>query len=242
MTRLVWNDILENHYEAGVSNGVFYPKDGSTPEAWNGIVSVTDAPKKKQSTTYVDGLKRRESVAYGAFSATIKGYIFPDAFYEDELSRTKRRYFDFSYRTQTDESDKIHLVYNALASSNDYGYVQRDSDPFEWSISTTPIDIPSYGKSSHLVVDLNQAHPDAVAALEDVLYGTASTDPRMPGPIEVLELFEGWATLVLVLNGDGTATISDSGEAISESDGTTFRVTWPSVVYVDTYVYRISSF
>ena len=56
MTKLVWDQIGDRVYEAGVSNGVFYDENG-VGTAWNGLVEVIENALIELEESYFDGVK-----------------------------------------------------------------------------------------------------------------------------------------------------------------------------------------
>lgn len=77
--------------------------------------------------------------------------------------------------------------------------------------------------------------------LHSALYGTVSTDPYLPEPSEVIDIFLTYPVLIVTDNGDGTATITGPDEAVYMLDSITARIHWPSVRPVTMDKYNISS-
>src|SRR5690606_7361200 len=84
----------------------------------------------------------------------------------------------------------------------------------EWELSTTPVPIPGYSSTSHLMINSLTTHPDVLATIEDELYGTEGTIPRLPSVTEILSLFDSHAIFTVVDNGDHSYTISGPDDAI----------------------------
>ncbi|MCF0140623.1 MAG: hypothetical protein HUJ78_01155 [Mogibacterium sp.] len=108
---------------------------------------------------------------------------------------------------------KIHLVYGCTASPSERGYKTVNDSPeaieMSWTFTTTPVSIPNtvpgtFKPTSVLTIDTTneEIDSDKVKALEDILYGTdantvdedgytvnAATEPRLPLPEEVYNLF-----------------------------------------------------
>ena len=207
MTRLSWGDLSTRHYEAGVDRGVLYPAIGAGV-AWNGLVSVKDAPSDTNASSYyIDGVKYYNHQGPGSFAAILEAYTYPDEFMPYDgilnslLTQQPRRSFGLSYRTKigndvdgTDHAYKIHLVYNASASpskrTNSTLSKAIEAMLFSWSITTVPISIPGHRPSAHLIIDTTSANSQAVAALEDVLYGSDILTPSLPWLAPLIALFE----------------------------------------------------
>jgi len=258
MTRISWGSPGSKTFEAGLDRGVFYPQEGPGVP-WNGLLSVTeDSSGSSIPTQHIDGVPFRSQKIKDGFVATLKAHTSPQEFDEYEgtpgiLTRQKRQMFGLSYRTRigndisgVDHAYKIHLVYNALATPSTVDYNSTSPDgtdvtPFSWVINTTPIDIPGAKPAAHLIIDTSIAHPEAVAAVEDVLYGATGSEARLPEPTELMNLFEQHAILVIIDHGDGTWTAIGPDSAIRMKNATTFEITWPSAEYIVEGLYRISS-
>ena len=238
MTKLNWND---RPYTLGVDRGVLYPKIGAG-EAWNGLVSVEETPTgSDHKPVYVDGrlVNQRRTREY--FSGSIGAFTYPRSFQEDVLTQRRPKSFGMSYRSGTGKNTKIHLVYNVLVLPSSFNYEFDETQPFRWGFTTLPIPISGSLIGAHLVIDVGEAYPETVSDLEDVLYGTDETLPRLPLPTEVLQIFEDNSILVVVDNGDGTFTVTGPDSAITMLDATTFQIDWTSVVLIDADTYEISS-
>lgn len=234
MARLVWD---ERDYDTGLDRGVFYPPRG-IGEAWNGLTSVQESPSDTdERTVYIDGIKAKRTQRVGEFSGSIEAFTYPHSFFEDVLSQRRQKGFGLTYRVK----DKIHLVYNVLAGPSSFNYQQSDSEPFSWSFTTMPIPVPGARMSAHLIVDATKAYSWTVTSLEDVLYGTESTTPRLPLPEEVLNIFDINSILKVTDNGDGSFTVEGPDDVIQMLDPTTFQITWPSAVYIDGESYTLTS-
>lgn len=222
MTRLLWDQVGEREYETGVDHGVLYLSDVAgaydTGVAWNGLTTVTESPSGAEATPqYADNIKYLNLVSAEQFGGTIEAFTYPDEFSRCDgteeptpgvrIGQQSRRTFGLSYRTlvgndvdATDYGYKLHLVYGALAAPSEKAYGTVNDTPealtFSWEISTTPVQVPGFKPTATLVVDSNDVDAGALAELEDILYGTAGADPRLPLPSEVIALFSGTTTEV----------------------------------------------
>lgn len=258
MVRLNWNESGTRFYDAGVDRGVLYLQNGSAVP-WDGLISVKEAPSDSDVTTgYFDGRAYNTRRTPGSFAATIEAYTYPDEFEQfgslrigDSLRR--RNLFSFSYRTKMandisglDKGYKLHLVYNALAVSSQRSNTtltnSAEIETFSWDISTTPASISGGKRSAHLVVDTTLAHSWAVEALESLLYGSETQSSVLPQPNEVLELVESKSIVRITDNGDGTWTAEGPDELVKMLDPTTFQIDIPTAVFIDTDIYRLSSY
>lgn len=251
MTALEWGS---RRFETELDRGVLYLSDNSGI-VWNGLRAVTElADEVVDSDLYFDGHRFGWSQKAEDFSATLEVFSYPEEFSEyigdREIAQgniatgDNRKPFGMSYRSMQVVGYKIHLVYNATASSNDIAWASQSNQPeltsFIWQLATKPVVILGSRPTSHFVIDTEFAPPDAVALLEDILYGTVSTAPRLPTPQEVLDLFLAHAILVITDNGDGTWTATGPDEAF-EFDGYKFQIKWPSALYQSPILYKIST-
>jgi len=238
MTRIVWDSSLGVH--AGVNRGVMYPKTGPGV-GWNGLTSVTEDANGTEAVRYLDGVKTRNRRTRGEFSGSIGAYTYPDELYDNVLVQQRAQTFGLSYRTAAGENYRLHLVYNVVLVPTARTHQQREPGTLTWNFTTLPIDIPLAGRSAHLYVDSRYANPSFMAELEDVLYGTDATDPRLPTPQEVWDMAEAQSVLLVVDHGDGTFTVTGPDEVITMLSATTFEIDWPSVVILNADEYQISS-
>ena len=214
MSRLVWDRPEDKVFESGLDRGVLYALHNQG-RAWNGLISLDESPSGAEVTPhYQDGIKVRQRVTAPEYSATLTAYTYPDQFlnlnsqyqqigeglYADEQIP---RPFGLSYRTMVGNSlkgpkvhYKIHLVYNAVAMPSNRSNATLVGDPslepFVWDITTTPVHMPLMRPSSHLIIDSSKTTPHVLSQLEDLIYGTPSTNPRMPTPQELVEFFYGY--------------------------------------------------
>jgi hypothetical protein len=220
--RLTWDKVGERFYENGVDQGVLYLPDAQgvygEGHAWNGLVTVTEAPTGADShPQYADNKKYLNLIAAEQFGATIDAFTYPDEFGQCDgtaepsagvlVGQQHRRIFGLAYRTRVgndvdgdDYGYKLHLVYGALAAPSQKAFATVNDTPsaitFSWAITTTPVDVPDMKPTATIVIDSTRVDPDALALLEDILYGSAGGDPRLPLPAEVLDLFSGTTTVV----------------------------------------------
>lgn len=218
MTTLTWDEPGEHYFETGVDRGVLYPYVGSAYEAgipWNGLTGVTESPSGAEATgLYADNLKYLNLVGLEMFGGTIEAYTYPDEFALCDgttapapgvsIGQQPRKMFGFCYRTNVGNDVegsalgyKLHLVYGALAAPSEKAYATINDTPeaitFSWTFSTTPVAVTGHNNTSVLVVDSTKVDAGALAALEDLLYGTVGTDAELPLPDVVIDLFDGVA-------------------------------------------------
>lgn len=258
MTRLSWGTPGTRIFETGADRGVFYPSVGPGIP-WNGLVSVTEEISGAEaSVRYVDGIPVRTPKTKESFAAVLQALHCPREFEEYDgttgsRGQQRRNPFSLSYRTLVgndvmgkDYAYKIHFLYNVMAQptsvdSKSINSGGPDTTPFSWSLSTTPVQIPGAKPAAHLIIDTRFAYPEAVARIEDFIYGSDTDQAGMPTPQQLYDLVEEFSILMIVDHGDGNWSAIGPDEIISMIDPDTFEIDWPSAVYLDEDTYRISS-
>lgn len=240
MSKLVWDATGERFAEAGIKNGVLFPMvSGGAYDvgvAWNGLTSVGEAPTGAEASPfYADNQKYLEIMSAEEFAGTIGCYTYPDAFKSCigegslvsglSIGQQTHTKFGFVYRTEVvndtegmDFGYKLHLVYNALAgiSSRDHTTI-NDSPSFEelsFDFTATKINVTGAKPTAHLVIDSSKVDSTLLTTFEDILFGSAGVDPRLPLPDEIKDLFVGGVpgalTVSTVPADEATAVAVDS--------------------------------
>lgn len=214
MSKLVWDKTGERLYETGIEKGVLYPlKNGtySNGVVWNGLTSVSENPSGGEPTAlYADNIKYLNLISAEEFGATLEAYMYPDEFAECDgsaaiadgvtIGQQKRVPFGLSYVTKigndedgSDHGYKIHLIYGATAKPSEKAYETINDSPdgvtFSWEISTTPVNVPGFKPTASVTIDSTKTDAAKLKELEDILYGTADAEPRLPLPEELIDLF-----------------------------------------------------
>ena len=216
MVALAWHETGDKQYELGVDKGVFYPLNATTSAydkayAWNGLISVTESPSGAEVTkNYADNDVYMSLMSAEEFAATVEAYNYPDEFALVDgtaepvpglyVGQQPRKPFGLSYRTKVgndskgmDAGYKIHLIYNAMAAPSEKAYSTVNDSPeattFSWELSTTPINAGDVLKSTaQLTINSLKVPAAKLKALENILYGTAALEARLPLPTEVIGL------------------------------------------------------
>lgn len=227
MSVLVWDQSGQRLYETGVSKGVLYPQNAQTGlypagYAWNGLSGVSESPSGAEATPiYADNIKYLNLMSAEEFAATIEAYTYPDQFAECDgsgalatgvgIGQQVRKPFGLCYRTElgndlegVDYGYKLHIIYGATAAPSEKGYSTINDNPeaitFSWEVSTIPVNVTDFKPTASLVIDSTKVAAETLAALEDILYGTAGADPRLPLPDEIKTLFDTGAPSALALS------------------------------------------
>jgi len=218
MAVLTWDDAGERLYETGTKKGVLYPYNSATKAydsaaAWNGLTGVTQSPSGAEATAiYANDDKYLTLYSVEELGLTITAYTYPDEFMACDGSKTvvegltvgqqSRSQFGLSYVTTlgndtvgNDYGYIIHLVYGCKASPSERAYATINDSPeaieFSWEVTTTPVSMTGYFKTALLDVNSTKIDADKLKSLEDVLYGTASEEAKLPLPDEVAALLKG---------------------------------------------------
>jgi hypothetical protein len=249
MTTLTWDQVGERLYETGVDHGVLYIPDASgdytNGVAWNGLTTVTEAPSGAAATPqYADNIKYLNLISAEEFGATINAFTYPDEWALCDGSATPsdgvhvgqqpRKLFGLCYRTRlgndidgTEHGYKLHMVYGAQAAPSQKAYATINNSPaaidFSWTVTTTPVPVTGYAPTALLVVDSTVVDATVLADLEAILYGSSGVEARLPGPDEVISMFEG----------TGLTTVRLTDANAPSYNVATHVVTIPSVTGVD---------
>ena len=215
MSRLVWDQTGERQYETGVKNGVLYiPTEGvyNKGVAWNGLTAFTESPSGAEATPlYADDTKYLNLMSTEEYGCTIEAYTYPDEFAQCDgsaeiakgvsIGQQSRKTFGLSVKTtlgnDTEGNDfgyKLHIVYGALASPSEKGYATINDSPeaitFSWEVTTTPVSVAGFKPTASITIDSTKADKTKLKALEDILYGSTETEPRLPLPDEIAGLMK----------------------------------------------------
>ena len=216
MSKLVWDATGERKYETGVRNGVLYvmAEGGTYPKgvAWSGLTAVTESPSGAEATAlYADDTKYLNLISAEEFGATIEAYTYPDEFAECDGSATlaagvtigqqPRKTFGMSYRTvygnDVDNESygyKLHLIYGAVAAPSEKAYATINDSPeaitFSWEVKTTPVNVTGHKPTASLTIDSTKVDEAKLKKIEDILYGAAEGEARLPLPDEIIQIIQ----------------------------------------------------
>ncbi len=214
--KLTWDNVGERRYESGVDHGVLYKRDsfGLYPLGvpWNGLTAVNEGPSGAEANDqYADNIIYVSLRSAERFGATIEALTYPVEFESCDgsaapvvgltIGQQNRDTFGFSYRTKIgddiagmDAGYKIHLVYGATASPSEKNHStindSPEAMPFSWEITTLPVEVAGFKPSATLTIDSTKFTVEQMEAVEELIYGTESTDARLPLPAEIIALLE----------------------------------------------------
>lgn len=206
--------------------------------SWNGLTAVTESPSGAEaSPQYADNIKYLNLISAEQFGGTVEAFTYPVEFEQNDgsasptpgvsVGQQSRKPFGFCYRTRvgndlenTDYGYKLHLVYGCLAAPSEKAHATINDSPeavtFSWEITTTPVEVGTVGGTPYkptakMTIDSSKVDPVKLAALEEQLYGTVSTDPSMPLPADVITMMTTTLTVAVPTEpsyNSGTDTIT----------------------------------
>lgn len=260
MTRLSWSAPQDRIFEAGLDRGVLYPKNAPAV-AWNGLTAVEETGGEAAASYYVDGRPFLFLPKPKEYQARLKAYTYPDAFSAimGEVEAADGMYldsqqgdaFDLSYRTliggmtEGQAGYKIHLIYNAtvVPSAKSYTSLGGEINPveFEWEIQAVPVPVAGYRSTAHIMIDTRHMDAEKLALIEDLIYGTESTDAEIPSPQLVFDTLSFGDTIIITDNGDGTWQAEGSYQNIYMIGDGIFQIDNVNAVDNGDGTYHISS-
>jgi hypothetical protein len=208
MTALAWHQLGERRYETGIDRGVLYLPNGNAVP-WNGLVSISENKARETKSYYLDGIKYLDYQVPSEYSAKLGAYTYPDELEEVlgevpyvpgiVLHDQRSQMFHLSYRTREgndvdgiDAGYKIHIIWNITASPSDvvFGTISKDPTPglFEWSLTGTPSKMFGIRPTSHISLHSRSIDSVLLADLENLLYGTETTDASLPDLVDFFAL------------------------------------------------------
>lgn len=265
MAKLLWDQPGDRRFETGVDRGVLYLPNGSAV-VWNGLTSVEEGSELEVKAAYLDGMKYLEYHVLGDFIGSLRAFTYPAEF--DQvlgnqetipgmfLHDQRPTSFGLSYRTKIgndvdgqDHTYRIHLLWGLRATPEAIARTSLNEEvtptEFGWSLSATPQLVSGHRPAAHISFVANEMDPDFLVALEELIYGTDSTDPELPSLQEVMTLMTGWNTIFITDNGDGTWTATSTGpdayENIVMVNSTTYQINNVDVAVVDSDEYTITT-
>lgn len=211
MARLKWNNFSDITFRSGIKKGVLY-LDDRRAIPWDGLVSVHKVESNEARYSYLDGIKYYNNVPYSDYKARIEALTYPIEFecylgYHTSgnglyIGGQRKRSFSFSYQTDVLNRDgevqgvELHLIYNAMVTNDDLIYrtttQQTQVEVMSWDVETKPTFVEGLGYSAHYIIRSNELDREHLDYVEDVLYGSESSDPYLPEPTFLYDVFTGY--------------------------------------------------
>lgn len=253
MAKLVWDQIGEHFYETGVRQVVLYPMTGNaydTGVAWNGVTSIEESPSGADfNPIYADDIKYLNIQGAEEFGASINAYTYPDEFAECDgeatpisglsIGQQPRKGFGLCYRTTIGNDTeginygyKLHLVYGAQVtpSSKSYSTINDSPEPAEmsWEMNTTPVSVTGMKPTSIIKIDSRRFGAAAMEAIEDILYGSTNSTPRLPLPDEVISIMGAGVYEIVLNKANATVTVGNTVTLTATVTPPGTEVSWES--------------
>jgi len=238
MSRLSWDHQVGRIYKAGVEKGALYFEN--TVVVWNGLVSVTEQPTDSDVTeAYFDGEKYTQHRSIEGLNLSVESYTYPDELLEIDKP------FGMVYQVALDSGYELHILYGVELSNNESTYSTLDTSlnptMFKFDLATKPTIFDQNRATSHIIIDSHDAYADVLTWLDMKLYGTDTTDPYLPTLDEIVSAFRLNSAFTVVDNGDGTCTMTGPSDYIQAVNSTTYKITTPSIDFIDANTYKIRS-
>ena len=210
MARINFDRDTARIYHHGVDRAVIYPQDGSAGLPWNGVTSFSRDPDTTSAgrETYQDGI-RSFDVRRSDPTFSIASKYYPDALtrLEGGISDTFGIYMsggrpsrsDMTVRTLLGNDSSgpnhayiLHLLYDVSITESSYPY-QSDGraispSDFNWTLTPNPSDSSGGSPSGYVSIRSDQVGDGRMAYIENILYGTSSSIPRMIRIDELLNI------------------------------------------------------
>ena len=235
MSRLKWDEDTKRYYETGVDRVVLYVSNSA--EAWSGITAINESPSGAEpSKIYADNIVYGVVMSPEEDALTIEAFAYPEAFnkcmgYEEigrgaYLGQQSHVPFGICWRSKvgndkdSDYGYKLHMAPILYASpSEDSNSTINDSPEqktFSWSATAIPVKVDEELSTSMIVLDSRcfkkSGLMNALKSIEDILYGTEKTRPRMVQPSEILSIS---TRSRMLLDSKGKSILDSTGELIT---------------------------
>lgn len=246
MARLEWGANPPGYF-AGLDRGVLYVDNLGV--AWTGLLSVDEDPGEiTESDAYYDGQRYIYTATEETFSGTISAYTYPDEFAPFDANinpQVSPKRFGLCYRVTREDGYDIHILYNVAVVRPNMSYGTETETPqaqaFSWNIQCGDEVPDGWAPTAHIIVSYGP-NPDAFQMVEDILYGTDDTDPRLPSPDELIELYDQFATLHIHHFSDGSYTATGPPGWVDDNGDGSFTITAPTVKIHEGGVFSVRSY
>jgi hypothetical protein len=210
MAQIQWGVPRTRTVETGVDQGVVYVEGASSGVPWRGLTRVERSnPEADLEPVYFEGymtnlMRLNSPTTFQLETLSVPKEFMPclgkvalaPGFYADNQPLKS---FGFSYRTLVANDTeglafgyKIHIIFQAYASERAVVRQTLAQNPTvvtrTYEIKTIPILIEGYKPISYISVSSESVSPQGLNELEDVLYGTDSTEPTLPTVAEIVEI------------------------------------------------------
>lgn len=232
MSKLQWDKTGERYYETGVDRVVLYVSKNA--EAWSGVTAINESPSGAEPTKiYADNVVYGVVMSPEEDALTIEAFQYPALFNKcigkDQLAngvyigQQPRVPFGLSWRSKIgndlspDAGYKIHIAFTLYSSSSEDSNSTINDSPeqktFSFSATAMPNKVDDEHSTCVMVLDSREFNKrgiwNALQAIENMLYGTATADPKIPTVANIMSAMENAETL---MDSDGNSILdSDDG-------------------------------
>ena len=208
----MWDEADKHIYTTGTSHGILQVSGSTKAVAWNGLIGVTATPAgADENKFYANNNKYLGLRGVETFGGTIKAYDRPDEFEACDgsvelqkglrIHQQTRLPFNFSWQTIKGNDTKmdeygyeIHIAYNCTASpsARDYTTVNESPAPLElsWEFQTTPVAVEGAKPTSYVTIDSTKVDGTKLKKITDALYGTTTTEAKIPSIDELVTMIK----------------------------------------------------
>lgn len=185
--------------------------------AWNGLTNVSKNPSGGEPTDmWADNIKYLTLRGAEQLGLTIECYTYPLEWSicngEAEIvpgvtiGQQNRNYFGFSWRNLlgndtegTNYGYEINIAYGCTSSPSEQSNATVNDSPeaaaFSFEVSTTAVPVTGtdddgneFKPTASVTIKSTDVDADKLKALEDILYGTTTEEPRLPLPDEIMTI------------------------------------------------------
>lgn len=213
MAKLTWDGVGKKEYQYGVSQGVLFKQDPTTKKwmgvAWSGLTNVTDSPEGGDvEEKYADNILYASVRGVEKFGGSIECFTYPDEWLgcigKKEIipgatvGQQNRDTFCLAYRTEigNDQNQnagyKINIIYNSTANASEMSHDTTeesvDFEPMSFDFDSNTVPVTDHKATSKLEFSSLTLAPAKMTALEDQIYGTASTESELLMPDDLFAL------------------------------------------------------
>lgn len=218
-----------NDYEYGISQ-VIIQIDDERSAHWPGVVSFSMENKSSHYKTPIyDGAAMGNIFFPAVYSGNLECYTYPPFLDEGDSFIG-----NLAYRTEVDGGYKLHFLYNcSIFFETHSGYetmVNVDPSTFKWGVLGMGGVLEDGRRFIQVSVDSRSADEEAMIVIQEILRGSDTSNPRVPGIEELEKILQMNATLIITDNGDGTYKAEGPDNVVYKTSDTEFEISWPSVV------------
>lgn len=259
MAVMTWDNVGERFFETGIDRGVLYiPNGDNSPGVpWSGLIGFDESVDETSTAYFLEGVKYLDSPSAGHLKGTLRAFTYPDEFEQFVglgsesgllIDDQPPKPFHFSYRTKigndvdgVDHGYQIHILWNLLAvpSNTTHQTLSDSSEALElsWDVVGLMDRVDGFKPTGHMILDSTELDPALLTMYENMLYGTASTDPYLDGLRNLVDRL----TLTIIDNGDGTWTIVTGDDDITWIAPGQFEIKDVNPTYLDADTFTINT-